>query len=67
MADVNAPPQLREVLGTMGRDVVALQDSLDQRAEPSGWALKNIRLTVHAGASLVFTVGLGFSQPERHP
>ena len=65
MTDVNSRPQLCEVLGAFGREVVALQDWFDQRTDASAWAIKRVRLTVHAGAALVFRVGL--SLPAERP
>jgi hypothetical protein len=64
---MNAPPQLREVLGAVGRDVVALQNSFDQRTDASAWTITSVRLTVRAGAALVFRVGLGLSLPAERP
>jgi len=67
MSDVNARPQLCEVVGAFGRDVVALQDWFDHRSDASAWAIKSVRLTVHVGAALVFRVGLGLSLPAERP
>lgn len=64
---MNAQPQLREVIGAFGRDVVALQDWFDERTDASAWAIKSVRLTVRAGTALVFRIGLGLSLPPERP